>query len=681
MKILLIIYVFLFFTTALKADDITAIYEQTIELASGYEQVIKESPSAVSVITSDDIKKIGATTLEEILETIPGIHVSYINGFFPVYVIRGVGSSTNTPVLIYLDGIHINNSVASTSYFSLNHLTKNIERIEIIKGPGSAIYGADAFSGVINIISKKKSGTEVGGFAGSFDTFGAWLNHGYQVNDLNLSFSVQGVNTNGSNGTVESDRQTMLDNAFGTNASLAPGSINRGREEIDIKLAAEYGDSRTYLRYIRNDTQNGTGNSALDNSGHIESDAWIAGFDYTFGIDNWKTKLSVNYTGYVFGLNANIFPAGTFGGLFESPVNNKISYTAHDFSTNLSTIYKRIENHIIHSGIGFEYDVANDISDERNFLQGPNNILLPIGSLQNTNSLGVEPFANSENRYIAYGFIQDEWSFFKDFSLTAGVRLDYFSDFGFTVNPRASLIWNMSSSITTKVMYGRAFRAPSFFELYTNPSLLVTGNRNLDPETIQTIEWSIQKIWAYNIYTKLSLFWYETDDLITDSTIVDRINLSESRVFVNSEGVETYGVEFDFGYKINDNLKLDINYAYLSLNPKNDQRDDFIITVPRHQVYAAINWEFVPHWSTNIRSTSVIGRDRSTSDVRTSIDDYTKLDFTLRGEKVIGNLDLTFKINNLLDTDIRDPSIDGISIPGDYPLDDRSYMGIVSVKF
>ena len=73
------------------------------------------------------------------LETIPGIHVSYANGFLPTYVIRGVGSSTNSPVLIYLDGIPINSSVVSTSHFSLSHLAKNVEKIEILNSSNKCI--------------------------------------------------------------------------------------------------------------------------------------------------------------------------------------------------------------------------------------------------------------------------------------------------------------------------------------------------------------------------------------------------------------------------------------------------------------------------------------------------------------------------------------------------------------
>jgi outer membrane receptor for ferrienterochelin and colicin len=465
-------------------------YQEMVTLGSGYLQNISQSPSTVSVITQQDIERIGAITIEEVLETVSGIHVSYTNGFFPVYIIRGVGSVINTPVLVYLDGIPINNSVSSSSHFSLSHLAKNVERIEIIKGPGSALYGADAFSGVINIITKKEEGTDIGTFAGSYDNYGGWFNHGQKIGDINISFAAQGATTNGSKGIIKEDRQTEIDMILGTNASLAPGPVNRGRDEIDVKFEALFQDTaRLYLRYIRNDTENGVGvGNALDNDGRILSDSWVTGIKFNFGPEDWQTRFDVNYTGYVLDLRSNVFPKGAVGGLFNTPVINNIGYTAHDFSTQLATIYEKLEHHKFHIGLGFEYDTVGDLHDERNFIQGPSNSLLPTGSLQNTQKLGVQPFAYPQSRYNYYGFIQDEWQILNDLTLTAGVRLDYFSDFGLTVNPRGSLVWDVSSSLTTKLLYGRAFRAPSFFELETNPGITVTGNPSLEPEIMQTVE-------------------------------------------------------------------------------------------------------------------------------------------------------------------------------------------------
>ena len=672
------------FSASLQAEDdnLSSVYGKTITIASGYEQFIKESPSSVSVITSEDIEKIGAVTINDVLSTISGINVSYTNGFFPVYSIRGIGSTTNSHVLIYLDGIPINSSVLSSSYFSLGTLAKNISRIEIIKGSVSALYGADAFSGVINIISKRKEGAEIGVFAGSFDTYGGWMNHGYKSKDIEVNFSAQGIKTNGSNGIIDSDRQTMIDQMLGASNSLAPGSVNRGLDEVDIKVSLSYKDRvETYLRYIRKSSQNGVGiANSIDNNGLINIDSWITGFKLNFGEEDFKTVLDLNYMGHINSTKSNLFPKGILLNSPNTAVINHIEYTAHDFSGKLSSTYKRYKNHIIHFGTGVEYDIVNNTKEKRNFIQGPLNSLLSAGELQTNEALGLEKFADSESRINGYGYIQDEWNFTNDLSLTAGVRLDYFSDFGLSVNPRASLVWDVSSSTTTKLMYGKAFRAPSFFELYSNEGSAATGNPDLDAETINTLEWSIHKLFPNNISTEATVFWYQTKNLIQEEILINKITQSETRRFTNSDGSNTFGLELVLDYSITNNLELDFNYTLLDINPVNSNTDRIIITAPRHQLYAEINWRFTPIWSANINSNSVIDRKRSSNDKRKRIKNYTKVNFSLTGKSLFNTFDLTFKINNLLNNDIREPSIQN-TIPNDYPLSSRSYMGILSMNF
>ena len=110
--------------------------------------------------------------------------------------------------------------------------------------------------------------------------------------------------------------------------------------------------------------------------------------------------------------------------------------------------------------------------------------------------------------------MQDEWKFANDWELTAGVRYDHYSDFGDTINPRFALVWQTRYELTTKLLYGRAFRAPSFAETraINNPANL--GNPNLDPETIQTLELAFDYRPADTLQLGLNLFGYQWDNII-----------------------------------------------------------------------------------------------------------------------------------------------------------------------
>jgi outer membrane cobalamin receptor len=188
-----------------------------------------------------------------VLETIPGFHVSSVNGFVPAYVIRGIFSPLSSHVLIMQDGIPINDPVNSGKVFSYTHLTQNISKIEVFRGSGSALYGADAFAGVINIINKRGQeidGGRLGALAGSFDSCGGWAQWGQKVADFDLAFSAQVRTTQGQQETVSADAQTALDQLFTTRATLAPGPINVAREDIDAGLSVRYKDNaKLHLRY------------------------------------------------------------------------------------------------------------------------------------------------------------------------------------------------------------------------------------------------------------------------------------------------------------------------------------------------------------------------------------------------------------------------------------------------
>src|SRR5207237_2069032 len=111
---------------------------------------------------------------------------------------------------------------------------------------------------------------------------------------------------------------------------------------------------------------------------------------------------------------------------------------------------------------------------------------IPLGSIVDVSS--TAPFLLPHDRKVSYAFAQDEWTVAKDWTLTAGVRHDEYSDFGGTTNPRLALVWEAAYNVTAKLLYGTAFRAPSFTELYVINNPVLIGNPNLQPEKMKTME-------------------------------------------------------------------------------------------------------------------------------------------------------------------------------------------------
>src|SRR5207247_1263804 len=149
-----------------------------VEAASKYRQKTTEAPSSVTIITSDEVKKYGHRTLADVLQTVPGMYVTYDRNYAFLGV-RGVNlGDNNNRVLLLVDGHRLNNSLSDSAYIGTEFIldVDLIDRVEIIRGPGSSLYGNNAFFGVINVITRKGPdmtgiGAEGSGEIGSFDTW------------------------------------------------------------------------------------------------------------------------------------------------------------------------------------------------------------------------------------------------------------------------------------------------------------------------------------------------------------------------------------------------------------------------------------------------------------------------------------------------------------------------------
>ena len=172
-------------------DDLDLIYgsEEMQSIAAGHPIPQNLSPSVTSVITSKDIDRIGARRLLDVLEYLPGVHVSTARSGNSVIGFRGIYSETNAQILILINGIPQRNTAIGGKPLDWTMPVKNISHIEVIRGPGSMLYGSDATTGVINVVlktGKELQGGDIGGYFGSQDTYEGWAEYGNKGCDLNF---------------------------------------------------------------------------------------------------------------------------------------------------------------------------------------------------------------------------------------------------------------------------------------------------------------------------------------------------------------------------------------------------------------------------------------------------------------------------------------------------------------
>jgi len=667
--------------------DLTWAYggEDFVSIATGAQQSISKAPAVATVITAEDIRAIGATDLDEALETVPGLHVARsFTGYNPIYSVRGIYTGLNPQILMLINGIPITNLFLGDRNQVWGGMpVEAIARIEVIRGPGSAIYGADAFAGVINVITKTRQDIEqpsIGVRAGSYNTWDLWGEYSNTWNDFDVAVVLEVHDTDGQSERIDADAQTNLDNFFGTSASLAPGSVNLSRENVDARLDVARGDWRFRGGLQRRrDGGNGAGVSqALDPHNRYESDRWNADLTYHDPdfTQNWDVTAQLSYldVSQEVGKDLILFPPGANlgAGVYPDGVIGNPEVWERHARFNLSAFFTGFDRHIIRGGLGFHHGDLYKVEETKNFGIDPaTGFPLPPGSPLVDVSDTPYVFLREGDRDNFHVFIQDVWGFATDWELTAGVRYDDYSDFGDTVNPRLALVWSARHNLTAKLLYGEAFRAPAFAETRQINNPVNLGNPNLDPEEIKTVELAFDYRPSDDLRVGLNLFHYRWDDIILfvpDSG-------GSSRTAQNAGKQTGHGLELEGEWSVNRYIRLQGNYAYQ--NSKDEDTNQDTGNTPKHQLYLRADWEFLPNWHLNSQLIGVFARDRVEGDDRSDIDDYSIVDLTLRRRMIKDQWEIAFAVRNLFDSDASEPSPAGIptaSIPDDLPLSERSYF-------
>lgn len=640
--------------------------ENFVSIATGRKQAITKAPAVASVITAEQIRAMGAKDIDQALESVAGLHVSRRSGAYnPIYVIRGIHSDINPQVLILINGIPITHVLTGDRSQAWGGMpVENISRIEVIRGPGSAIYGADAFAGTINIVTKEAKeidGLQTGLSAGSFDSYRGWLLYGDSSDNWDVAFSLQVHDTNGQDETVDADFASLL--SFGP--SFAPGGVNTQQKSIDSRIDISNKNWRFRAGYQgRKDLGTGAGVSqSLDPLGDGESDRFNADITYKNAafLDDWNITATLSYLDVSTKTDLFILPPGTFG-FPEGVIGNPDAYERH-YRFDTSAFYTNIDNHDIRIGVGYHYLDQHKIEETKNYVNTSFG-LIPLGSVIPVT--GNALFNKEEEREVSYIFLQDEWSLAKDWSLTLGLRHDHYSDFGDTTNPRAALVWETAHNLTTKLLYGKAFRAPSFAEQFNQANPVAIGNSNLDPEQIETFELAFNYIPIDDLKIGFNLFYYDFEDIIRFTPVAQ-----------NTGNQTGKGLELEFDWKVNEAFTVKANYALQ--NSEDESLDADSANAPEQQLYLNMDYSFTHQWSINAQLNMVADRNRQAGDIRSDIDDYTTLDLTLRSEKLFDGVDILVSVHNVTDEEVLEPSLfdpilGAVAIPNDLPQAGRSYM-------
>lgn len=665
-------------------------------IASGTETPLDKAAAVVSVITAEDIEEMGARDITEALESVPGLHVGRNPIVYtPKFNIRGISSLYTPQTLILINGIPISSLYLGTpSLVWAGMPIKAVQRIEVIRGPGSALYGADAFSGVINITTKSADDiatNEFGVSLGSFNTRNSWVNYRNRGDQTKVGLSLEYTKTAGFDSVITEDAQTLFDAIAGTNASLAPGSVNTGKEMLDARFELNH-DWLTYrIGYQgRQEIESGAGvSSALNPSSRFSSDRVntditlefsnvVKDLDITARASYYYADQQVEKNNILYPANSNLFvplvPPAT--AMYPEGAIGNPEYREEQARLNIDSQFKGIENHIVRFGISYFWGDIYEVTEQKNFL--PDLTPRP-GGLEDVSDTS-EVFLPEKDRTNGSVYLQDEWLFAENWALTSGVRYDHFSDFGETTNPRVALVWAATDKITTKLLYGKAFRAPTIAELFVTSNPVSLGNPDLKAEKIDTYELALAHQVTDDFDYSANVFLFEVDDYINFVPKGGPIFQAE-----NVGRLKGTGFELEAAYQIAKSLAFEGNFAYHDAQDKNSSDDAG--ETPNRQLYLRSVWDMSEAYQLNAQINWVGKQDRAPGDNRPKVEDYTTLDLVLRANEKDSDLAYSLAIKNVTDEDVFEaspppsPPFPVSFVPNDFPMAGRSIFAELSYKF
>jgi iron complex outermembrane receptor protein len=678
--------------------------EEFVSIATGGKVLLHKAPAVATVITAEQMEKMGAQTVAEVLENVPGLHVypSPFNRLNNSFSIRGIHTDQNPQVLFLVNGSPIREEYTGARPQTFRMPVHAISRIEIIRGPGSAIYGADAYAGVINVITKELTQIKAASYGvsfGSFNSSNLWYQNAFSLGEVNLGFALETLKSDGDDQRVMTrDLQSIFDDLLGTSASKAPGALNTNYNILDLRLSADWNDFNTNLWYWDNDKAGvGAGaGQALDPSGTQDTTIYQFDVNYDWTLSNWDAtaqysfyKLKDRAQFSVLPANA-ILPLGADGnldlgapvgiGLFTEGFLGNPQPTEKLHSLDFTMVSNDFVDHKIRIGFGASHRKLT-ANEEKNFGPGVVDIEaltalfaqgLPMiinGTLTDV-SHSSNIFVKDVERKNYYLSMQDQWKFANDWELTTGIRYDHYDDFGTTINPRIALLWEVSQSISTKLLYGRAFRAPAFDTLYAINNPVGIGNPNLEPETIDTIEFSINQHLQHGLQWSLNLFSYDSENLI--EFIPDSgASTTTAQNFKNQKG---YGFEGELSWK-SDNHVWEANYSWQKSEDKNTSIE--IPLAPQQLFHAIYYFDYSEQISLNAKMNWIGDRDREVGDTRDPLDSFSTIDLAIHWK--LGTLEqwkLSLIGKNIFDEHAYEPThplVPAVLGPiSDYPIQGRS---------
>jgi len=607
--------------TALSLEDLSNV---KVFAASKVEQKVSEAPSPVTIITSEEIKKFGYRTLADILETAPGFNISYDRNYAFVGVSGVSLGDFNSRILLLVNGHRVNEDLSDGAYVDTSFIldVDLIDRVEIIRGPGSALYGDNAFFAVINVITR--AAAQVNGFEGSaeygtFDSYKVRATYGKAyTNGVNVLFSGTYYDSAGQPQIFFKEFNTPQQN----NGIAQDMDADRYRSLFG---SVNFKDFTLEAAYNNREKINPTGQFSLT----------------TFNDPRLRT---IDERSYVDLKYAHSFAeVDVTGRVYVDSYSHNISYP-QSLMVGGKTVYSALTSEQdVGEWWGAELQLNKTIFDRH---------VLTLGAeycddfLQEASISGQPTVARTRQSYGLYG--QGDFALLSNLHLDIGGRIDKYGDFAPSYDPRLALIYEPVKGSTFKAIYGTAFRAPNFSELI-DPRF-----QDIHPEEISSYNFVYEQQYGPHIKSSISAYYNQMDHLIVfDNGVFTNMNANTKGVEVALENKWANGIVGRASYSFQDTRNDTVGWQ-MPDSPDHMAKLSLAVPLGTDKLSLGLEVLYISSRRTLHNTTDASGEPIMVQGG--GVGSYGLVNLTLLSRELVKNLEISASVYNLLNSYYEDPA-------------------------
>ncbi len=626
----------------LKQMTLTELLDLEVITPSRVEQKLIDSPANITVIGQLQIRQRGYKNLVEVLQDLPGFDfATYEDGggeYTNHSLNRGIGGNPGNPkLLVLLDGVVQNHIGFNWSQlFGEEQIFADLERIEILQGPVSAVYGANAFSGIVHFITKRKvqkDQTQLSAWIGQDNTHMLSGYHRQKLAGLHFNAAFKLYQSDGDMGLGRDDPAGYFHNnpwpqittedhnaqgEYVTNApsphsgQMLPDGFNTSKDDWAIRSSLNY--------FADNKAQNDKNLNGLTRASASifvynrkeGLGSYVPGYEYQTTLDSYQ----VHHSAQMFAFDADYRISPTLLSTTSSwwRQNRQLPQTGFQYTYRFTDLVKSY--HSMNTSWGLEQQFKWQLADNDLLALGYRYIandkmdqVVSLGEFQDGHdpvttsswsgaTSGDNPQLGLSERVQVYKpkeqalYATYDAQLNQQLSLSAGMRVDNSDDYGSTTNPRLGFIYKVPNQSfnrwNLKLLYGEAFREPSIFELTDE----FRGNRELKPEEIKTLElvsqmsWQTERpVWFQSVSLQTSLFYSNLNNLIT---LVPSSASESGTLYQNADDSKVRGLSLVLDAQASEHFSLYLNYQYTE--GKQDGDWTAVANTARHKYNFGFNW-------------------------------------------------------------------------------------------